>query len=99
MRAPQTFMLSAAARGLATSPMEGFDEAAVLDAVQAPKRYGVPVAVSLGHGDDGDWFATRESLRFPTRRLFCDDTFHRGWDSGQAVQPPPGGGGDGGEGV
>lgn len=77
-------MLSATARGYATSPMEGFDEAAVRAAVEAPARYGVPAVVSMGLAQEDDWFAQRESSRFATSHLFCDGSFHQGWQGADA---------------
>lgn len=77
--------------------MEGFDEAAVRAAVNAPARFGVPVVVAMGRAREDDWFAQRESARFAMSHLFCDGSFHQGWrdvdvdkDGGDEQGSPPG---------
>ena len=48
MPAVQTLLLGAAAAGLATCPMEGFDGRRVRAALAIPERFAVPVIVALG---------------------------------------------------
>jgi nitroreductase len=44
-----TYMLAAAAHGLDTAPMEGFDADAVHKALGLPERYSVPLIVATGY--------------------------------------------------
>lgn len=48
--ASQTFILAAAANGLSTAPMEGFDERRLCYALNIPmKRYTVPMVICAGY--------------------------------------------------
>lgn len=47
--AAMTYMLAAAAHGLDTAPMEGFDANAVHKALGLPERYSVPLIVATGY--------------------------------------------------
>jgi hypothetical protein len=44
-----TYMHAAAAHGLDTAPMEGFDADAVHKALGLPERYSVPLIVATGY--------------------------------------------------
>ena len=68
MLAAQNFMLAAHAAGLATVPMEGFDERRVKRLLQIPAKMCVPVVIPVGHPEDTD---LRKS------RLPMDDLLHR----------------------
>lgn len=45
----QTFILSATANGLATSPMEGFDDPTLRRILRIPDRYAIPAIVAVGY--------------------------------------------------
>lgn len=49
MLAAMSFMLAATAHGLSTCPMEGFDAARARKILRIPRRYALPVIVSLGY--------------------------------------------------
>jgi nitroreductase len=67
-----TFMLAATERGLATCPMEGFDEARVRRALRLPRRLHIVVIVAVGFAD-GDPKPRRS-------RRPLDEVVHRnGW--------------------
>jgi nitroreductase len=52
MLAAQNVMICAASLGMASCPMEGYDEAAVMHAIGADtERYGVPLVVAVGFAD------------------------------------------------
>jgi len=66
----QTLMLAAAARGVDSCPMEGFDARRLAWALNFPlERYGVPLVVALGYvgAEDEDILP---SPRFPTADMF-----------------------------
>lgn len=51
--AAQTFILAAAAHGLSTAPMEGFDERRLCYALNIPmKRYSIPMVICTGYTAD-----------------------------------------------
>lgn len=47
--AAATFIYAAQASGLATCPMEGFDDAKLRSALDIPDRFSVPVVISCGY--------------------------------------------------
>ena len=53
MLAAMAFMLAASAAGLATLPMEGFDERRVRRLLRIPRRFVVPVVIPVGYAADG----------------------------------------------
>jgi len=53
-------LLAAEARGLQTSPMAGFDPAAVAELLGLPKHARIPALVAIGHGAEEG---------FPSHRL------------------------------
>lgn len=88
MLAAMNFMLAAEAAGLATTPMEGFDERRVKAALDIPRRHVVPVVIPVGFSPDRD---------LPKSRLPLAESLHRdGWSSrdhvGQEAVEAPGGG-------
>lgn len=68
MLTAMTFMLAASASGLATSPMEGFDEKRVKHVLRIPKHFIVPVVVCVG-------YARGEPSK--KSRLPLENVFHR----------------------
>jgi len=61
------FMLAAAARGIATCPIEGMDERGVLAALNIPRRWSIPLVIAAGYPH-----ATEEG-RQPTPRRPVDE--------------------------
>lgn len=53
------FMLAATAAGLATVPMEGFDEVLVKRVLKIPKSHIVPIVIPVGYAEDVDYKKTR----------------------------------------
>ncbi len=62
MLSAMTFMLAAQAAGLATCPMEGFDEIRVRRALKIPSRFIVCLVVPVGYAADGPLTKSRLSL-------------------------------------
>jgi nitroreductase len=55
-RAAQTFMLSVAAEGFHTCPMEGFDEKRVRHALNLPRKAEINMIIAVGKGtEEGVW--------------------------------------------
>ncbi|MDH3584970.1 MAG: nitroreductase family protein, partial [Phycisphaerae bacterium] len=52
MLSAMLFMLAAADEGLATCPMEGFDEGRLRRVLGIPRRFTVPVIVTVGYAAD-----------------------------------------------
>ena len=71
----QTFMLAASSHGLATCPMEGFDERRVREVVGLPSNFSIPIIVSLGYASDHVINSKPQSLRIPPNEQFFDNTF------------------------
>jgi nitroreductase len=71
--ASAAFLYAAAAHGLVTCPMEGFDEGAVRAAVGLPERYSVPIVISLGYPKQG--VAPRVSNRLEPTEVFFEGRF------------------------
>ncbi len=71
MLCAMTLMLAAEAAGLATLPMEGFDERRVRRALGIPRSQIIPVVIAIGYGAD----AQLKKSRLPVERFI-----HReGW--------------------
>lgn len=62
MLSAMVFMLAATAAGLATVPMEGFDEQWVKRVLRIPSSHIVPVVIPLGYATPGDLTKTRLPL-------------------------------------
>ena len=81
--AASTFMLAAQAHGLATAPMEGFDERRVGFLLGIPAdRYSIPLVVSAGYAQEGEGIGQQGELkegaprrRFPLSEVACLDSF------------------------
>ena len=76
MLAVQSYLLAATSLGLDTSPMEGFDNRRVLEALgidPAESRYAVPCVVATGYSADHVDPAAPQSARFPLREVFFVD--------------------------
>ncbi|KAF1780212.1 Nitroreductase [Phytophthora cactorum] len=69
-----TFLYAAQAHGLATCPMEGFDQIRVRNALDIPDRYGVPVVIALGHANP-DALPEKPSVRLDPTEIFFDGKF------------------------
>jgi len=65
MLCAMTLMLAASAAGLATLPMEGFDERRVRRTLAIPRSQLVPLVVAIGYAADRDL----KKSRLPTERL------------------------------
>jgi len=63
MLSAMVFMLAATAEGLATVPMEGFDEKRVKELLQIPNSYVVLLVVPVGFAADGNLIKTRLPLK------------------------------------
>jgi len=88
MLVAMTFMLGCTARGLATCPMEGFNAGGIRKVLQIPKRYAIPLIVSVGlpfssaveenddagmsHAPVGNSVATP---RYPLEEVVFDSTY------------------------
>lgn len=79
MLAAMTLMLAAQAAGLASLPMEGFDEGRVKRLLRIPRWHVVPVVIPIGYAKD----TTLKKTRLPIERVI-----HR-----NAWQPKPRSGG------
>ncbi len=82
--AAATYMLAAAAAGLATSPMEGFDACRVRAACRIPSRYGIPLVIATGYpaavSSDEQMASSPLSPRLSPEKVFRLDTFDQGYD-------------------
>jgi nitroreductase len=72
MLAAQTFMLAAAAHGLDTCPMEGFDEVRVKRLLGIPRRMAIPVIVPVGYAQED---LPPKPPRFPLERKLHRERF------------------------
>lgn len=72
--AASAFLIAAQAHGLATCPMEGFDEIRLKHALDIPDRYAIPVAICLGYPQETA-APTKESKRLPPEVVFFDGKF------------------------
>ena len=59
MLSAMVFMLAASAAGLATVPMEGFDESRVRKILKIPKSHIVPLVMPVGYSRDEDLVKSR----------------------------------------
>lgn len=73
--AAATFLYAAQAHGLATCPMEGFDDVRLRTALDIPDRYVVPVVVALGFPKDTAGTPPKQSPRLPPSEIFFDGKF------------------------
>ena len=80
-----TFLLAAQAHGLASAPMEGFDERRVGFILGVPaERYSIPLVICLGYPQQEQEQEQEQELRpiegpprrrFPLSEVACDDKF------------------------
>jgi nitroreductase len=71
MLSAMTLMLAASAAGLATLPMEGFDERRVRRILGIPRSQIVPVVIAIGHAVEKDLKRTRLPVeRFVHRNVW-----------------------------
>ena len=78
MPAVTHLMLAAAEQGLASLPMEGFDESRVRAALGIPRRYAVPCVVAVGFATEGAAAAARAG-RFELGEMFALERFDAPW--------------------
>lgn len=71
--AAATFLYAAQAHGVATGPMEGFDEVRVREVLKIPERYKVAVVVALGYPLEGK--KPHDTVRLPPTEVFFDGEF------------------------
>jgi len=84
----QTFMLAAAANGLGSVPLEGYDPAKVRRVLNIPERYGIPMIVSAGYADDEALSRSKNpSARLPATEIYDLDSF--GASSSDLFITPP----------
>lgn len=100
--ASMSFMLAAAAGGLATCAMEGLRPAAVRAALRAPGHYTVAMVVAVGYAAGGAGgpplqpdprdaaVPEQRARRLPAGFLFRDNAFDVPWAE-EAAPPPPSG--------
>ncbi len=72
------FMLAAESHGLATCPMEGYDENRVRSILNIPSHYAVPLIVAVGHYDK-QGSRLMKSVRLPFDEVVYQNTFGRDW--------------------
>ncbi|CAI5710470.1 unnamed protein product [Peronospora effusa] len=72
--AAAAFLYAAQVHGLATCPMEGFDQIRVRNALDIPDRYGVPVIIALGHPNPSAK-PEKPSARLDPTEVFFDGKF------------------------
>jgi len=78
----QTFMLAAAANGIGSVPLEGFDHTKVREVLHIPERYGIPMIVSAGYADAEALSRSKNpSARLPATEVYNLDTFGASSDS------------------
>ncbi len=73
MIAASTFMIAASGAGLATSPIEGFDERRLKKLLAIPSHFSVPVIVSLGYPLETE--ESLDSYRIPLLDKLSVDVF------------------------
>lgn len=73
MFAAATFMIAAQAAGLATSPMEGFDEVRLKKLLAVPRRFTIPIIIPVGFALEQDQEQT--SVRLPLERKVSLDLY------------------------
>jgi nitroreductase len=90
MLAAMSFMLAATAHGLTTCPMEGFDARRVRRVLKIPRRYALPVVISLGYeaspaeaaGQGTRAVSSKQppsSLRFGLEEVVHEDRYGAPW--------------------
>ncbi|RLN46875.1 hypothetical protein BBJ29_002884 [Phytophthora kernoviae] len=72
--AAATFLYAAQEHGVATCPMEGFDQIRVRNALDIPDRYGIPVVIALGYPNPAA-APTKPSVRLQPTEVFFDGKF------------------------
>ena len=86
--AAQTFLLAATAHGLATAPMEGYDERRLCDVLGIPRnRYSIPLVICVGYSLEN--IEEKEKLssggksrkRYPLEDICYTDRFDNNWKS------------------
>lgn len=71
-----TYMIAAEAHGLATAPMEGFDERRVGYVLGIPTdRYCIPLIISTGYSDEIEAADGKKTRRFPLSEVVCMERF------------------------
>ncbi|RJP35342.1 MAG: hypothetical protein C4527_00730 [Candidatus Omnitrophota bacterium] len=65
------FMLAAESAGLATAPMEGFDERRVKKVLKIPASHIVPLVISIGYAQEGNLIKTR----LPVKQLIHENSW------------------------
>lgn len=73
--AASAFLFAAQAHGLATCPMEGFDEIRLKHALDIPDRYAIPVVVCLGYPSTTAGAPKKASTRLAPEEVFFDGKF------------------------
>ena len=84
--AAQTFILAAAAHGLSTAPMEGFDERRLCYALNIPmRRYSIPMVICTGYATDiiseveVNKLNEQGKKRYPLENICFSDKFNNSW--------------------
>ncbi|KAG7397524.1 hypothetical protein PHYBOEH_000676 [Phytophthora boehmeriae] len=72
--AAATFLYAAQTHGVATCPMEGFDQIRVRNALDIPDRYSIPVVVAMGYPNPAAAPA-KPSVRLEPTEVFFDGKF------------------------
>ena len=75
MLAAQSYIFAAASHGLATAPMEGFDQERLKVYLGLPDRYALPLIVPTGYPDLSRQKNNDPSPRYPPEDVFFDDFF------------------------
>ena len=91
--AAQTFILAAAAHGLSTAPMEGFDERRLCYALNIPmKRYTIPMVICTGYSADiksklevDKKMTEKGKRRYPLENICYSDKFNISWSPSQSI--------------
>lgn len=82
--AAATLLHAAAAHGLSTCPMEGFDDVRVRMALNIPDRYSIPVVIALGYSQDT---STKKTARLNPTEVFFDGKFGQSNDQWFQTKP------------
>ena len=80
----QTFILAATAHGLATAPMEGYDERRLCYTLGIPmNRYSIPLVIAVGYSlevAEGKFYSgSNMKRRYPLEDICFVDTFDNNW--------------------
>lgn len=76
--AAQTYMLSAAALGLRTCPMEGYESTEIAKVLKIPERYDIPLMIATGYSTRGATPKVR--TRFPVHEICFSEEFGKKFD-------------------